>query len=431
MPSRRTLLSVLLALAVLLLVRYGVAALGARTLERSAHHFTETVAPLVFQDTNNQRPDAAQNAAFWAKAGATALPFDPERLNLVRRLAEMPRPDWNDADTQALRAFLAASPLALEVFHEAARHPESSFELDYKLDPASIQIPNLLNFIRAARLLVAEALLRHGDGDTEGALQSFETLRNTARALLRERPLIFRYVGLALERMALRGLAQLAESGWTDPTLLLPLTDPLLPRDDVALAADSIAAEGAMVYNSAVDPRLRREMLAGVESFTGRLQLRLFYARDAARSLDGYAQVFEAFARQMAGDEPPGEIGHADTGYPLQAVMQDAAERFQINAAVRDLSRLALEVWRDAARGGAYPADLGAYPAAAWNAFDGSATVYRRTADGGAELDLPGATARWEANRPDTAVPRPNPGFRWQLPPVGSAQTDAPEATAP
>lgn len=426
MLSRRNVLSLLLVLAIFGLIRYGVPALGMRALGASAQQFTDTVAPLVFEDTNNQRPPAARNAAFWAKAGATALPFDPDRLELVRRLAETPLPDWSEADTNALRAFLGESPLVLDLFHEATQHAESSFELDYKLDPASIQIPNLLAFIRAGRLLVAEALLRHGDGDTAGAIQSIETLRTSARACLRERPLIFRYVGLALERMTLRGLARLIDSGWQDPETLRALAEPLLPEGDLALAADSIAAEGSMIYNSAVDPRLREEMLANVGSFAGRQSLRLFYARDAARSLDGYADVYQAFVRQMKREEPPGAIEHVETGYPLQAVMQDAVERFQINASVRGLAQLALDVWRDAVSNGGYPTDLARYPAATWNPYDGAAATYGRTADGGVEIALPSATAKWESNRPDTAVPRPSPGFRWQLPPIA-----APEPVAP
>ena len=237
-------LLVLLALALPL----GYRALGRRAAAQAAADLAAEVGPLAF--ARFRRPDvpAAENAAHWIQAGATAVALEPREKELLLQLSHQPLGEWSAEQRASAAGIVDRNAEALALLHKATNLEGSSFDLDFDLG-YSMPIPNLVAVLDGGRLLLAELRTNLVRGDVDGAIVAQRAIRSLARACQLEAPTIFQFIGLALERLAWQGLQELtlaAEAHVEGVEALAEFRRPLLDTSLDEQLRRSVACEATL-----------------------------------------------------------------------------------------------------------------------------------------------------------------------------------------
>jgi hypothetical protein len=204
--------TVLAAAAVLLIGLIGVTAIrvgdamGA-TEPEDVFNFTDLEA------TDFEKPPIPgdENAAAWLKAGAAAIVWSEEEDDIIGNASNTPLERWSkklEADT---REVVERHRGALETLRRAVGLEQSSYGIRYS-QGMNLEMPNLLNLLKADRLLMAEARTAVRDGDESRTLIALATMHRLASSLAEESTLITVLVSIACERMTLTVVSEVLSS---------------------------------------------------------------------------------------------------------------------------------------------------------------------------------------------------------------------------
>jgi hypothetical protein len=417
---RRGLVLLVLVLTLLTLV----AAIGVRTygnvrLREAERQFRHEVGPV---DCASYAPPAVpdeRNGANLLLGGAQAIVLEGDSATdaVARAIKDPPSSAWSTADLAALRAVLARNVAALNVLRAARDFPEANLRIPYR-DGLQAQLPNLLQAIRAAKVLRADAALALMDGDLARALEDVETLGIQARAYSREPILIVHLIGTAIERQQLGAASLALSSAAADASALRRLRDALQDTDLAAAYRRALAFEAVGAGQAFRDPAMvQAEIGSSVVWFPSRAALEVVAPLAAAETLDrmrGWNAAFKGtkldIDRQMA-LLPEERALLAGRGLAIPNVL-NGMYRALGTQSLRRLAAAAIDLRLEALRTGRYPDALppqhrGPEP------LLGAPLRYARAADGSASLEIPGAEDVWKRH-----VPKPwTNTFRWSLPP--------------
>ena len=191
--------------------------------EASGHAFTRAnFAPLPVPEAENF---AAAPRIAAAATGTTPL------LTLPANWPEGRLTGWQEGQRADLEPFRAAFPNGdiekgleayrgpLEDIAKAARRPSSRLLIDYARFP-DLDVPNLLGFRAAGRMLQLRALVALRDGRTEDAFQDVTTLLLIIHHFEKEPILLCQLLRLALTGIALRPIWEGMDThAWSDAQL--------------------------------------------------------------------------------------------------------------------------------------------------------------------------------------------------------------------
>ena len=298
-----------------------------------------------------------------------------------------------------------------------------------------MSIPNLLTYLGAGDLLLAEARVAAADGNREDAVRAVGALGTVARAIQSEPPLVFQVVGHAEARRQYRAIRAFLAAGGEDRADLEHLRSSLPAPRFAERFRRAVGTEGAVLYWA-------RPSGPGAGEITAFLGKNSAPAYDSpkgevyfAGGLDSYVRVASAYAgssyaglRRRAGffaapqAAPPLADSHLDLVTDFGTILGE----FKATESVDRLARLALEIADQGLRTGSYPGSLDGLtrlPGEGPDPLTGDPIVYRRLPDGSANLSVPGAEALWQAIRPRHRLPGEEDLFTWTLPSPASSRT--------
>ena len=417
-------LLVLLALALPL----GYRALGRRAAAQAAADLAAEVGPLALARCGRPDVPAAENAAHWIQAGATAVALEPRESALLLQLRHQPLREWNAEQRADAAGIVDRNAEALVLLHKATNLERSSFDLDFS-QGHSMPIPNLQAVLNGGRLLLAELEAKLVRGDVDGAILSQRAMRSLARACQLESPTIFQFVGLALERLAWQGLQDLtlaAEAHVEGVDALADFRRPILDTSLEEQLRRSVACEATLSLTvSASDLARDVDVSAWIRPLIPYLKDRadardMDYSRRAMTLYPDHsaAEILAGSdgARGLLSRPPAGALDFPDY---FGGWIPNAIYRFKAAESLRQLGTLALDLRQSALASGRYPADLKEHPVAGANPYTGGPIAYRLERDGSAWLEVPGASALWRANNPSPpSSENHTPSFVWRLPPI-------------
>ncbi len=425
-PLRRIVgLTLALLVFLALALPLGYRALGRRAAAQAAADLAAEVGPLALARCGRPDVPAAENAAHWIQAGATALALEPRESALLLQLRHQPLREWNAEQRANAAGIVDRNAEALVLLHKATNLERSSFDLDFSLG-YSMPIPNLWAVLNGGRLLLAELETKLGRGDVDGAILSQRAIRALARACQLESPTIFQFVGLALERLAWQGLQDLTLAAEARGEALAEFRRPLLDTSLDEQLRRSVACE-ATVSLTVSGSDLARDV--DVSAWKRPL---IPYLKDRADAMDmDYSRrAMSLYPGHSAAEILGGTDGaQALLSRPARGVLDfpdyfggwipNAIHRFKAAESLRQLGTLALDLRQAALASGGYPADLTEHPVAGANPYTGGPIAYRLERDGSAWLEVPGASALWRSNNPSLpSSENHTPSFVWRLPPI-------------
>lgn len=428
-PLRR---NVGLALAILVLLALalplGYRALGRRAAAQAAADLAAEVGPLALARCGRSDVPAAENAAHWIQAGATAVALEPSDSALLRELRRQPLMEWSAEQRAQASEIVERNAEALVLLHKAASFERSSFGLDFSLG-YSMPIPNLQAVLNGGRLLLAELGTKLVRGDVDGSLRSQRAIRSLARACQLESPAVFQFIGLALERLAWQGLQELtlaAEAQVEGAPALAEFRRPLLDTSLDEQLRRSVACEATVSLTVTASDLMRDlDVPAWIRPLVPYLK-----DRAGARDMDYSRLAMSLYPRHSAAEILGGSgRAHVLLSRPAPGVLNlpayyggwipNAIHRFKATESLRQLGSLALDLRQAALASGRYPADLTEHPVAGANPYTGGPIAYHLEPDGSAWLEVPGASALWRSNNPSTpSSENLGPSFVWRLPPI-------------
>jgi hypothetical protein len=227
-----------------LLASIAIRAYGAHELARVSERYQREVGPLSLYDIARKKVAVEQNAVTWQRPGVLAVVFFPNDSSLVGSLSAKRFSTWSAEDAARLEAVLARNRPAIELLEHSRGMTSSNWDIPYE-QGTTAKLPNLLAAINAAKMLNARGRLALGRGDPETALASAETLSALARSHEAERSLIMLLIGLAIEKLQLALVNDLATAPMATPAELDRLEASLCDADLKRAARESIRAAAA------------------------------------------------------------------------------------------------------------------------------------------------------------------------------------------
>lgn len=403
----------------------GYRALGRRAAARAAADLAAEVGPLALARCSRPDVPAAENAAHWIQAGATAVVLEPSERELLLQVNHRPLREWSAEQRENAAGIVDRNAPALILLHKATNLERSSFDLDYS-QGLSMPIPNLQAVLNGGRLLLAELETTLVRGDVDGAILSQRAIRALARACQLESPAVFQFIGLALERLAWQGLQDLMLAAETRGKDLAEFRRPLLDTSLDEQLRRSVACEASVSLTASASD-LAREL-----DVSAWIRLLIPYLKDRADARD---MVYSRRAMTFYSDHSAAEIlggtegaqallsrpaaGALDLPAYYGGWIPSAIHRFKAGESLRQLGTLALELRQAAFASGHYPTDLEEHPVAGANPYTGGPIGYHLERDGSAWLEVPRASALWRSNNPSRPSSEDNiPSFAWRLPPI-------------
>ena len=242
---------------------------------RFAHAVSELEAlvgqPLDFDLTGfrTSPPPEQHNMATWLAEGAAAMePWSYEEVAAQNEALGIARDAWSPQLEAEVRAMVRRHGEALDVLHNAAPLSLSDYGLAYdEMIASGNGSPNMLDLLRAGKLLSLEARLAFGDGNTAAGLPATQTLSRLASSFANERFIIHSLLAVACEGYLLVVAREVLESRepWAESPALIGQIESLLLTEDMREdMRDSLAVEALWMFH-----RIREEPREG--SFRPRL----------------------------------------------------------------------------------------------------------------------------------------------------------------
>ena len=411
----------------------------ARQLDAAAERFQRSVGPLETAAYKPPSVPAEDNAVPLLEQAAERLRAAGTAAEIPLALRRKPLADWTDPEIGEVRGILAAQGPTLALLHEAATRPGSSFDLPYEQGP-EMPIPNLLMYLEAGNLLLAEARVTAADGDLEGGVRSIEALGALNRSIQGEPPLVFQVVGHGEARRQYRAIRAFLTASAGDRSDLERLRASLPAAHFEESFRAAMGAEGAVLYwarpsgpgAGEITAYLGKESAPAYDSSKGEVYI--------ARGLDSYARMVSAFPgssysallrRSDFFSAPTATPPLADPHLHLIDELGPATGEFKATESIDRLARLALQLADEGLRSGSYPDSLaGLEGGGDPDPLTGAPVAYRRLADGSATVSVPGAQALWQKIRPRRRQPGEEALFTWTLPSPAPSRSGARPAAA-
>jgi hypothetical protein len=410
---RRAVLAVLILIALGLAADAASKAYGQRRLAVARALFEKEVGTLNLTLYRLPAVPDEKNGATWLTAGTGALIFFRGEDEVIARLAAKPASDWSQEEISKIAGILERNADGLAILDRARSFPDTSFGIDTAHND-SARLPPLMGFLRGAKLLRCKAVVEFRRGALEDSTRTMESIGTIASSLEREPTLITLMVGLAIERLQLSALQDLAQSRAVSPALIARLQSAISPVDlpdrvrrELALGAGSMTEgllSGRIGDLSVLPWRVRRMSDLAAAQF-------LDLQREESRSWEQPYPVVKAAARRGA------EVPLLIRPLWFEANRRDARARVVFFLSQRRLAALALRLRLQAIRSEGYPGDLASTPGAMEpDPFTGSPLHYRLRGDGSAELSSPEAPAMLKEFVPESQLPGYNAACHWDLP---------------
>ncbi len=419
---------VLVALPAYTVTRYH----RAHRLDAAVERFERTVGSL---ETASYRPPAVpaeENTVSLLEAATARLRAAGHGAEVPPAVRRKPIEAWSADQLRGVRGILSSQDETLALLHQVAARPRSSFDLPYDQGP-KMPIPNLLMYLEAGDLLLAETRVAAADGDREGAVRAVEGLGALARSIAGEPPLVFQVVGHASARRQYRAIRAFLGGGGADRSDLERLAASLPAARFAEHFRRAVGAEGAVLYWARPSGPGAGDITAYLGKESARAYGSLLGEAYVARGLDAYARVVTAFpgssyaalrARPGLFATPKPEPPLADPHLALVADLGLVVGEFKGTESIDRLARVALRLADEGLRTGRYPGSLaGLEGGGGPDPLTGSPLAYRRLADGSAALSVPGGQTLWEKVRPRRHRAGEESLFAWTLPAPASART--------
>ncbi len=421
---------VLVALPAYTLNRYH----QAHQLTAAADRFQRTVGPLETAAYQPPAVPAEENAVPLLETATERLRSAGSAAAIPPATRRKPIAAWTGQELSEVRDILASQETTLDLLYEAAARSRSSFDLPYEQGP-EMPIPNLLMYLKAGDLLLAEGRVAAADGNREDAAHAIEALGALSRAIQNEPPLVFQVVGHAEARRQVRAIRANLAAGGGDRSDLERLRASLPPARFAESFRRAVGTEGAVLYwvrpsgpgAGEITGYLGKDSASAYDSPKGELYV--------ARGLDSYVRVASVYAgssyaalHRRAGFFAPPKPAPPLTDPHLHLVTDfgPTLGEFKGTESMDRLARLALQLADEGLRTGHYPDSLaGLEGGSSPDPLTGSPVVYRRLGDGSATLSVPGAEALWETVRPRQHLPGEEDLFTWALPSLAPARSGA------
>ncbi len=406
----------------------------AHQLDAAAERFERTVGPLETAAYQPPAVPAAQNAVPVLEQATERLRAAGLGAAIPPAVRRKPIEAWSADQLRGVRGVLSSQDETLALLHQAAARPRSSFDLPYDQGP-EMPIPNLLMYLKAGDLLLAETRVAAADGDRQGAVRAVAGLGALTRSVAGEPPLVFQIVGHAEARRQYRAIRALLAAGPGDRSDLERLGAALPPARFAERFRGAVGAEGAVLYWA----RPTGPGADDVTAYLGKESARAYGSPQGevyvARGLEAYARVVAAFpgssygalrARPGLFAPPKPEPPLADPHLALVADLGLVVGEFKGTESLDRLARLALRLAGEGLRTGRYPDSLaGLEGGGGPDPLTGSPLAYRRLADGSATLSVPGGEALWAKIRPRRRLAGEEDLFTWTLPAPAAARPGA------
>ncbi len=410
---RRIAVVLALLLVVVLVASLAFSVYCNRRLARASERFAAVLgSPDLNRFVLPELPDA-DNAATWLVAGANAVVVSEEEGDFLRSVSRTAA--WSDDHEERVARILEVNRPALELLRRALDCPASNFGIDYTKG-ADAELPELMELMRAGRLLWFEARLALSAGDEERFHTALATLERLTEALAGESLAISSLIVMALDHSALDLAHRVVTARAPAPGLLDAVESALAGTDRRELLRRSLAAEGSMLATTSL------RLLSGVEEGTVASRLLALLESPAYRllqagGLEDYAGLGAMAERPFAEVRVPGEesaegLFNSLLGRILYPNLIDFVGKVKIAESVSTLAREAIRLRRHHLATGAWPEpleQLGPDP------YSGQAVSVEARPDGGLALTARGALALWrEWNQHQPFAGEPH--FTWVLP---------------
>lgn len=371
---------------------------GARRLAAAMERFELDVGAL--DPAAHAPPDLpdSENAAHWLQQGSAELTLsDADRSTLAdfwKHDEKVPGP--------AVVDLLERNARAIEHFRRAGELTRSSWGVPYAAGPEAM--PDLLGQLVAMKVLLADARVGLAGGDRPRVLAGGRALAAMRRALEREPAFFFQIVATAVQPAHHRLIQDLLMSDSADAALLEELAGQLDAGAEPSLRA-AIAVEASWLAGGLDD--LASEERPTLSEKLRRVPVRLWAPWEIAAGLDLYRRL--AQASELPATRITDFMQSRPSSAPIIGIIAemlipnliDAVEKHRAGDAARRLAGLAVDLRLHASRHGAYPEDLGSYPAAAApDPYADGGLRYEVRPGGTVELSFPDAESLWREKYP-------------------------------
>jgi len=365
-----------------------IQAYGARQLADASRRYEREVGPLTVRAFVRPKVAVEQNAATWQRPGVLAVVLFPGDQALVGSLSAKRFAAWTAEETAGIAAILERNRPAIELLERARRMKASNWEIPYE-QGTTAKLPNLLAAMDAAKLLVARGRLALGRGDRETAMASAETVGALSRSHEAESVAIVLMIGLAIEKLHIGLVHELATSELTTPQELDRLEASMCDENLTRAVRQSLRGNAAAIAHD-VDSASTASEIHGVIHRSIYRALRKLVAAAVIESHQSAEKRFGEPVQTPAGDSDEenrkgGWWKHVISVYG--ANFESVSARATATASARDLARLAIALRREALAAGRYPERLPTIAGVSANdPLTGAPRVYEVRADGSAEL---------------------------------------------
>lgn len=371
---------------------------GARRLAAATERFELDVGAL--DPAVHAPPDLpdSENAAHRLQQGSAALTLsDADRAALGdfwKHDEKVPKP--------AVVDLLERNARAIEHFRRAGELTRSSWGVPYAAGPEAM--PDLLGQLVAMKVLLADARVGLAGGDRPRVLAGGRALAAMRRALEREPAFLFQLVATAVQPAHHRLIQDLLMGDPADAALLEESASQLDAAAERSLRS-AIAVEASWLVGGLDD--LASEERKTLSERLRRVPERLWVPWETAAGLDLYHRL--ALASELPATQITDFMQSRPSSAPIIGIIAemlipnliDGVEKHRAGDAARRLAGLAVELRLHALRHGAYPEDLGGFPAAAApDPYADGDIRYEVRPDGTAELSFPDAESLWREKYP-------------------------------
>ncbi len=306
-----------------------------------------------------------ENAAKWLAGGAGAVVWSMAEKAAVGTASGRPISEWDQETEATVREALDRHRGALDTMSVAVGIEQTSFDIRYS-DGTEAELPDLLEILRAVRLLACQARIAFADGNPEGGLVALATMNRMASSLYKESSLITFMIAVAAERIMLVQAAEAVsfDEVWAcNPEFLDELEAVVLQTDQMRDLRRVLGAWEATLWAAATKGVTRWEF-----DPKGSLELSDDLDREdiqkACRRVEEwlpipYGRTLERLTQLEAeakAQEPANGIESDLVGF------NKAIGRAQSVAAQRQLIRAAITMRRTMLETGSYPLDRPEHP---------------------------------------------------------------------
>lgn len=401
-------------------------AFGAMKLRSATARYEREDGSLSLLSFVRHRIPVEENSVTWLRPGVLAVVLFPTDRALVGSLAAKPASTWTPDELAKIETLLERNQPAFEILSRARGLTASDWEIPYQ-NGNQAKIPDLLAAINAAKLLSTRGRLALAHGDRETAVATAEILGALAKSHERESLTIVLLIGVAIERVQLGLVQEIATSPAIDRDTLDRLREALCDEDLAAGFRRTLRGEAASLrreldsdeYLDRLPRVIPRALVAGLADLA------------AAAALEGRLE-FADFTGPIRAPIASEDAEREKAGWWRKLVMLygpnigNAAARGVAVSSARTLTRLALGLRRDALVNGSFPPSL----EPPIDPLSGEPFVYRVASSGAAEIR---STTTVEILRSIYAVGVPTYEglYAWSLPAPSRPTTRTPSPPSP